>query len=215
MAPDRVKRCSVQRTFLPVLGVLSLFVGLAAAGTGCGGGHGSDGENAFRLLDPKIQAMNDRLATHYETVNGILADLETGGPTTTGLQAGSQEMVWATIEDEKEDYGRQMHALLDSLGETAAFVGDCWMMMGEAMIGPYPGGAGTCPCAPYMDTSGEELNRHLSEMNAWMQERDPSGIAHEMDAHWESMSAHLVQMRASMQQMHGSSGHMSTGTSSR
>lgn len=207
MTRDRIKRCCVPRTYLPVLGVLSLFVGLAAAGAGCGGGHGMAGGSAFGMLDPQIQAMNNRLATYFETVQGNLADIETGGLTPSEIGAGSQEMAWASLETVKEEYGRWMHARLNALGETAAFAGKCWMMMGDAMIGPYPEGGGTCPCAPYMNQSVEELNRHLSEMSAWMQNRDPSGIPDEMNAHWGAMSGHLMRMRASMQQMHGSSGH--------
>ena len=59
-----------------------------------------------------------------------------------------------------------------------------------------------------MNASEQELDNHLDEMLAWMNQQDPSGLRGEMDRHQEWMHSDIQEMDAHMRQMYGTHGGM-------
>jgi len=59
-----------------------------------------------------------------------------------------------------------------------------------------------------MNASEEELDQHLDEMPAWMNQQDPSALWEEMGRHQEWMQSDIQEMDAQMRQMYGTHGGM-------
>jgi hypothetical protein len=202
----------IRKSTLALLVPGFVFIGL----WGCGDDHNQTGTDALSMLEPSIQALDTRLQSHYETVTGVLNSVEAGNASTQGgpLEASTdaQELGlmnedWEAIHRERDDYGQDMHRILNDLGESVSRVGDCQMMMGGMMFG-HQHAEDTCPCEPYMDTTDEEIDQHLSEMLTWMDQQDTSGLWEEMNGHWEQMRSHIQDMDSHMRQTYGSHGGM-------
>ncbi|MGW8179399.1 MAG: hypothetical protein ACWGQW_11660 [bacterium] len=183
---------------------------------GCGDDHNETGTDALSRLEPGIQALDNRLQTHYETVTGILNSAGAGNASTRGRTLGAstdtQELGlmnedWEAIHREREDYGQDMHRMLNDLGDTVSMVGDCQMMMGGMMFGNQHA-ADTCPCEPYMDVTDEEVDQHMSEMLDWMNQQNPSGLWEEMDRHWEQLKSDIQNLHSHMRQTYRAHGGM-------
>ncbi len=184
---------------------------------GCGVGHddmGGTGSDGLSMLEPSIQALDNRLQSHYTAVTGVLNSADARNAATQGIRSGAYAAVqdlglmdedWQAIRMETEDYGQDMHRILNDLGETVTMIGACQMMMGGMMFGS-PNAGNTCPCEPYMDTSTEELEQHIAEMLTWMDREDPSRLWEEMDSHWGVMRTDIRDMGSHMRQVYGSQG---------
>jgi len=201
--------------------MMILFIGALLlailAFSGCGhDGMGSGTEDYYSMLEPDVHALYSRLQSHYDTVAGVVNFVNQGGneserigmgtPSDGPLNVLSAED-WETVQQEREDYDQDMHRTLKDLGETVATIGACRMMMGGMTFGPEDTGI-ECPCGPYMETSTEELEIHLSEMISWMDQEDMSGLWEEMEDHWEQMGSHIQVMASHMRQIFGSGGGM-------
>jgi hypothetical protein len=202
----------IRKSTLALLVPGFVFIGL----WGCGDDNNQTGTDALSMLEPNIQAMDSRLQSHYETVTGVLISAEAGNASTQGgpfeastythgLALTNED--WQAIHRERDDYGQDMHRILNDLGETVSVVGDCQMMMGGMMFG-HQHDEDTCPCEPYMDVTDEEIDQHISEMLAWMNQQNPSGLLEEMDRHWEQMGSHIQNTHSHMRQTYGSHGGM-------
>ncbi len=194
--------------FFPVIVVLGTL--------GCGTGDSGPGSatDTLSMLDQGVQALDSELDTHYQTVTGILDSSAAPEVATEGFVATTeaapeastpQDQEWQAIEQERENYGEQMHRILDDLGESVTEIGDCGMMMGGRMFGDQ-NAVQTCSCEPYMDSSTEEIELHLREMERWMEHRDAQGLLQEMDRHREEMRTRIQQMGAHMREQYGSPG---------
>jgi hypothetical protein len=181
---------------------------------GCGADL--DETDDFGLLESGIQALDTRLQSHHATVTGILNSLENRNVAMGGVSLEAQTKViglgtldedWEAIHREWENYGEDMHRILNELGETVTMIGACQMMMGGMMFGT-PNAENTCLCEPYMDTSIEEVDQHLSEMLTWMNQQDTPNLWGEMDRHWELMRSQIQDMDSHMQKVYGSHGGM-------
>ena len=185
--------------------------------SGCGGGHdgiGDGGSDALSMLEPSIQALDNRLQSHYTAVTGVLNSADAGNAATQGIRSeeysaaqdlGLMDEDWLAIRMETEDYGQDMQRILDDLGETVTMIGACQMMMGGMMFGS-PNAGNTCPCQPYMNTSTEEVEQHLDEMLTWMDREDPSKLWEEMNSHRGAMRSDIQDMGSHMRQVYGSQG---------
>jgi hypothetical protein len=202
----------IRKSTLALLVPGFVFIGL----WGCGGDDNQTGTDALSMLKPSIQALDTRLQSHYETVAGVLNSAEAGNSSTRrgSFEASTytQELAltnedWQAIHRERDDYGQDMHRILNDLGETVSVVGDCQMMMGGMMFG-HQQAEGTCPCEPYMDVTDEEIDEHISEMLAWMNQQNPSGLWEEMNRHSEQMRFQIDDMDSHMRQTYGSHGGM-------
>jgi hypothetical protein len=202
----------IRKSTLALLVPGFVFIGL----WGCGDDNNQTGTDALSMLEPNIQAMDSRLQSHYETVTGVLISAEAGNASTQGgpfeastythgLALTNED--WQAIHRERDDYGQDMHRILNDLGETVSVVGDCQMMMGGMMFGTSNVG-NTCPCQPYMDTSTEELEQHLDEMLTWMDLEDSSRLWEEMDSHRGVMRSDIEEMGSHMRQVYGDHGGM-------
>jgi hypothetical protein len=198
----------VNQNTVKILSVLGLAMILAFQGCGHNG-MGSGTDDTFSILDPKIESLNSRLQSHYVRVAGILGSAEEGiSKLEADYRANSlSDEDWAAIHAEQEDYGQEMHRILNDLGETVTMIGACRMMIGGMMFGPEDIES-ECPCTPYMDTSSDELDRHLAEMLDRMDQGDMAWIWKEVKDHWEQMGSHISQMASHMQQTYGSHGGM-------
>ena len=201
-----------RKSMLGILVPAIVFIGL----WGCGDDDTQTGTDALSMLEPSIQALDTRLQSHYETVAGVLNSAEARNAATQGglfeASAETQELAlmnedWQAIHRERDDYGQDMHRIMNNLGETVTTVGTCRMMMGGMMFG-HQRDEDTCPCEPYMDVTDEEIDQHLSEMLAWMDQQDPSGLWEEMNRHSEQMRFHVDGMDSHMRQTYGSHGGM-------
>ena len=212
----------IRKSTLALLVLGFLFIGL----WGCGDDHNQTGTDALwlflssifspNMLEPSIQALDTRLQSHYETVTGVLDSAEAVNAATRvdPLEASTETQElglmnedWEVMHGERDDYAQDMRRILNNLGETVTTVGACQMMMGGMMFG-HQQAEDVCPCEPYMDVTDEELDQHLSEMLAWMNQQDPSGLLEEMNRHWEEMRSHIEDMDSHMQQTYGSHGGM-------
>ena len=196
-----------------------LSTAIVAGVSGCGAGHdgigGTDGD-ALSMLEPGIQALDNRLQSHYTAVTDVLNSADERSAVTQGTRSGADAAVqdlglmdedWQAIRMETEDYGQDMHRILNDLGERVTMIGACQMTMGGMMFGS-PNGGNTCPCEPYMDTSTEELEQHLDEMLRWMDREDLSRLWEEMDSHRGVMRSDIEDMGSHMRQAYGAHGGM-------
>lgn len=200
-----------------VMLAISLSTVIVTVVPGCGRGHdgigGTDGE-VLSMLEPSIQALDNRLQSHYTAVTGILDSADERSAVTQGIRSGAYAVVqdlglmdedWQAIRMETEDYGQDMRRILNDLGERVTMIGACQMTMAGMMFGS-PNDGNTCPCEPYMDTSTEELERHLDESLTWMDREDPSRLWEEMDSHRGVMRTDIQDMGSHMRQVYGPQG---------
>ncbi len=178
---------------------LSLLLGL----WGCGDDSAGT-KSDFATLSPYLQALNDRVDSHHEYVQGIF-EYRSKVP-----DSGPSEEDWDALHEEHSNYDNDMHGYLDVLGNMVTHIGNCQMWLGGMMYGPH-GTNDTCPCQSYMNEVIEELDHHLSEMLSWMELHDLDGLLGEMNRHMEQIGIHLLEMREHMQQLYGHSHHHSVG----
>lgn len=204
----------IRKSTLALLVPGFVFIGL----WGCGADNDDNqaGTDALGMLEPNIQALDTRLQSHYATVTDVLDSVEVGNPATQAgpfkASAETQELGridedWEALNRERRDYGQDMHRILNNLGDAVAMVGACQMMVGGMMFG-HQNAEDVCPCEPYMDVTDEEIEQHLSEMLASMNQQDPSDLREEMNRHWERMRSHIQDMESHMRQAYGSHGGM-------
>ena len=174
--------------------------------SGCGGDTSTDSQDDLSSLQPDLQALNARLDTHYDSVTAILGSPVSASATSeaTDLAASLTEDDWAAVRRETDDYGREMHRILNDLGEKVTMVGACQMMIGGMMVGPHDGDS--CSCQPYIDGSADELQDHLSLMLSWMGQRNQNGLWDEMGRHMEQMESHIQSMANHMREIYGVDG---------
>ena len=202
----------IRKSTLGLLLPAVVFAGL----WGCGGDDGDLGTDALGMLEPGIQSLDTRLQSHYDTVTGTLNSANASSAATQGIgsdaaaaaqASGLMDEDWQALRMETEDYGQDMHRILNDLGETVTTIGDCRMRMGCMMFGS-PNAGKTCSSEPYMDTSTEEVEQHLDEMLDWMDQQNPSGLRQELDSHRNLMRSNIQEMGSHMRQTYGPQGGM-------
>ena len=174
--------------------------------SGCGGDASTDSQDDFASLQPDLQALNARLDTHYDSVAAILGSPVSASTASEAadLAASLTEDDWAAVRKDTDEYGQEMHRILNDLGDKVTMVGACQMMIGGMMIGPHDGDS--CSCQPYMDSSADELQDHLSLMLSWMGQHNQEGLWGEMGRHMEQMGSRIQSMANHMREIYRADG---------
>jgi len=190
---------------LPFLGLLLLFPLISA----CGGDH-DDGRDGFGPLAPHMDALSARVDSHYAEVSGILSAAGSSLAAAALFEPADslRAEIWTALDQEHFLYGEDMRRTMTDLAVDVTAMGGCGMMVHGTWMGGYPTGP-TCSSQPYMDTLGEELERHAGVMAEWMRQQDAGGLWEEMEAHLGLMRFHIGQMASHMRQTYGS--HMGGG----
>ena len=165
--------------------------------SGCGSDH-HGGMDDLSTANVYLQALDQRLESHFDTVQGILEISDRGIPGTADLDSLSDSH-WEELRIEYDAYREVMHEYMNAYGGTMAMFGNCRMRAGGVWYGP-EGSFGSCPCQPYLNRTETELDSHLSDMFLWMELEAPGLLRTEMDRHRSQMRFHLDAMTGHMQQ---------------